>query len=91
MVSAIKTNDNGTVIKDASASLKLISNSTMILITGNNRCPHPSGIICASGGSMFSIFSTMIFLISPMLYFWTSPNGAFKNLSVSLSLIPSKI
>ena len=82
---------NGTVTREASATLTSSVNKAIKLTTGSRRCPHPSGIIWAMGGSIFSIFSTIMLLISPMLCPSTFPNGAFRNRSVRRSLNPSNM
>ena len=82
-VSPMHTKDRGKVTRDASASRQSRQSRAAMLMMGSTMCPAPSGIMCASGGSMFSILSTIMFLISPMEWFSTSPRGAWRNRSAS--------
>ena len=83
--------DSGTVTSDASATRQSITSSAAKLMTGSTICPLPSGTICASGGSISSILSTMTPLISPMEWDITSPRGACRNRSATRSRKPSRM
>lgn len=61
------------------------------LTMGRVRCPIPSGIMWARGGSMSSILSTIRFLISPMEWAVASPGGAWRNRSATRSRRPSRM
>ena len=82
-VSPMHTNDSGNVTSDARASRQSSTARAMMLTTGSTMWPAPSGIMWASGGSMFSILSTIMLLISPMEWFSTFPSGAWSRRSAS--------
>ena len=88
-VSIININPIGSAASAPSATLISIMHRATKLTIGSTRCPEPSGTKCASGGSISSILSTMIPLISPIECAYTSPSGAFIKTSATLSLIPS--
>ena len=88
-VSPMHKNDSGNVTSEASASRQSMHKSAAMLITGSTICPAPSGIMCASGGSIFSILSTIMFFISPMEWFSTSPSGARRKRSARRRRRPS--
>ena len=77
--------ESGNVTSDARAMRQSIRHSAIRLTTGSTVCPAPSGIMCASGGSKFSILSTIIVLISPMEWFSTLPSGACRKRSARRS------
>ena len=83
--------ESGNVTSDASARRQSMHSSARMLTTGSTMCPAPSGIMCASGGSRFSILSTIMLLISPMEWFSTSPSGAWRKRSASRRRSASKI
>ena len=75
----------------ASASRQSTHSRAMMLTTGSTTWPAPSGIMWASGGSSVSILSTIMVLISPMVWFSTLPSGAWRNRSASRSRSPSRM
>ena len=77
----MQTTDSGSVTSEASARRQSSAARAMMLTIGRTICPAPSGIMCASGGSRFSILSTIMLLISPMVWLSTSPSGACRNRS----------
>ena len=90
-VRPIQTSETGKVTRDASASRQSSAARARMLTTGRTMWPAPSGIMCASGGSMLSILSTIMVLISPMEWLSTSPRGAWRNRSASRRRSPSRI
>ena len=90
-VSAMQTSERGTVARDASARRPSMHVRAIKLTMGRARCPIPSGIMWARGGSMSSILSTIRFLISPMEWAATSPSGAWRNRSATRSRRPSRM
>ena len=83
--------ERGTVARDASARRQSMHAKAIMLTMGRARCPIPSGIMWARGGSMSSILSTIRFLISPMEWAATSPSGAWRNRSATRSRRPSRM
>ena len=90
-VRPMQMNDSGNVMSDASASRQSMHRRAMMLTMGSTTWPAPSGIMWASGGSRFSILSTIMLLISPMVWFSTLPSGACRNRSASRSRSASRI
>ena len=90
-VSPMQRNDRGNVTSEASASRQSTHSRAMMLTTGSTTWPAPSGIMWASGGSSVSILSTIMVLISPMVWFSTLPSGAWRNRSASRSRSPSRM
>ena len=57
--------ESGKVAREAGDKYQSIAARAIMLATGITICSAPSGIMCAGGGSEFSILSNIMLLIAP--------------------------